>query len=119
MTKREIIIELIQEMSIGDAVMLHNEYCYETNRYDDEIFECDRFDEVFDGYTPTDISNRIHFGDYNPYAEYFTFNGYGNIHSVHKYEVFDHIYEDEIADYIIENDNDFGFDDIRDILDAE
>lgn len=37
--KVEAIKSIIENMSESDAMALHNEYCYETNDYDDEIIE--------------------------------------------------------------------------------
>ena len=118
MTKREKIIDLIQEMSIPDAVMLHNEYCYETNCYDDEIFDSDRLNEICEGQDAEWIIHRAYFGDYHPQADYIKFNGYGNFKSIFNYEIFEYIDEIEISEYILEHDEDFGYDDIRYILDA-
>lgn len=117
MTKAQKIIDLIQEMGISEQVTLHNEYCYKTNNPDDEIFDMDMFDEMLTGQEPSWIANRIHFGHYNPYNEYFTFNGYGNIETIPKYQISDYIYENDIANFIIDNDIDFDIDDIRYILD--
>lgn len=58
-----------------------------------ELFSMDEFDTVFEGYDPSYIANRIHFGEYNPVNEYFTFDGYGNIKTLNNYE-----YQELIAD---------------------
>ena len=117
MTKREKIIDLIQEMNKADAVALHNEYCYETNNFDDEIFDIDRLDEICSGQDAYWLACRIFYGDFNPNYDHFKFNGYGNLQSIAPYNVFVYIDETEIADYIIENDNDLYNNDIRYILD--
>ena len=117
MTKREKIIDLIQEMNKADAVVLHNEYCYATDSFDDEIFEIDRLDEICDGQDAHWMACRIFYGDFNPTADYFKFNGYGNLQSIFTYNIFDYIDECEIADFILEKDNDLCNDDIRFILD--
>lgn len=44
-----------------------------------ELFNMDEFEEVFRDYTPTQLATVIHFGEYNPMDEYFTFDGYSNI----------------------------------------
>ena len=119
MTKREKLIELIQEMSVADTVSLHNEYCYETNCYDNEIFDADRLDEICEGQSATWIMNRVHFGDYHPQANYIKFNGYGNFQSIFDYEIFEYIYEQDIVDYILEHDTNLNNDDIQEVLDNE
>lgn len=117
MTKREKLIDYIQEMNKADAVALHNEWCYETNNFDDEIFDIDRLDEICDAQDAYWMACRVFYGEFNPTYDYFKFNGYGNLQSIAYYSVFDYIDENEIADYLIENDEDFGYDDIRYILD--
>ena len=44
-----------------------------------DIYEMGEFEEVFRDYTPTQLATVIHFGEYNPMDEYFTFDGYSNI----------------------------------------
>lgn len=117
MTKKEKLIDLIQDMGYSEQMILHNEYCYKINNYDNEIFDMDSFDEIFDNYTPTQMANSVHFGQYNPGHEYFTFNGYGNIETIPKYQLSDYIDGVEITNYILENDIDFDNNDIRYILD--
>lgn len=117
MTKLEKIIDLIQEMNKPDVIALHNEYCYATNNYDDEIMDSDRLNEICNGQDAEWVANRVYFGEYHPQAEYIKFNGYGNFKSIFNYEVLDYIDENEIANYIIDNDIDFEIDNIRYILD--
>ena len=117
MTKREQLIDLIQEMNKPDAIALHNEYCYATNNFDNEIFDIDQLEEICQGQDAHWLACRIFYGDFNPNADYFKFNGYGNLQSIYTYNVFDYIYECEIADYILEHDENFYNDDIRSILD--
>lgn len=117
MTKREKLIDLIQEMNKPDAISLHNDYCYETSNFDDEIFDIDRLEEICDGRDAWWLACRIFYGDFNPNYDYLKFNGYGNLQSIATYNVLDYIDESEIADYIIENDEDFCNNDIRCILD--
>lgn len=117
MTKLEKLIDYIQELSTPAAVALHNEYCYATNNYDDEIFDNDNINEMCAGQDAYWIACRVFYGDYNPNSEYVKFNSYGNFQSIYNYNIFDYIDENEIANYIIDNDEDFGESDIRYILD--
>ena len=57
--KIEAIKNIIEDMDGSDAVALHNEWCYKTNNYDDEIIEMERFDEICEGMTPSDIARSI------------------------------------------------------------
>jgi len=105
-------------MYTEDLVAIHNEYVTSTNHYDDEIFGMDMFDELCNGMSPTDIAQRIYYGDFNITDAYFRFNGYAN------FESFDYaddeksgIYTNEIATYIDENEETFGNDEIDELLD--
>lgn len=60
---------------------------------ENEIFNMDEFEDVFRDYTPIQLATVIHFGEYNPSDDYFTFDGYGNIKTLNKFE-----YRDLIAD---------------------
>ena len=130
--KKQQLINLFKEMSECELVCVWNEYCYETNRYDDEILDAYRLEEIFNCEDILNILNRFYFGSdderentsANPNRNYFTFNGYGNIIS------FDFIYNsytdeflyvdvDDLADYILENENALYNDEIQDILDEE
>ena len=114
--KIEAIKSIIEDMDDSDAVALHNEYCYETNDYDDEIIEMERFDEICEGMTPSDIANRIFYGDFNPNHEYFHFNGYGNFESTN-YPT-DWIYPGDIAREIVDREESFRNDEIQEEIDS-
>lgn len=117
MTKREKLIDLLQNMNDSDMVGIHNEYCGMVNRCDDNIYDIDLFDEIMQGLDPYTIACRVAYGDFNGGYEYFRFNGYGNIESICKYDVERFIDINEIVDYILENDEDMGYNDILYILD--
>lgn len=117
MNKKEKLIDYLQELSDSELVYMHNEYCYSTNHYDDEIFLSDMFDEIFSSYEPWEIACKIHFGDFNPSYDYFKFNGYANIVSLHKWDIDKYVEIVDIVDYILENDVDFDDNNIRHVLD--
>ena len=114
--KVEAIKNIIEGMDESDAVALHNEYCYETNDYDDEIIEMERFDEICEGMTPSDIANHIFYGDFNPNHEYFHFNGYGNFEST-DYPT-DWIYPGDIAREVVDRECAFENDEIQEEIDS-
>ena len=114
--KVEAIKKIIACMGESDAVALHNEYCYETNDYDDEIIEMERFDEICEGMTPSDIARSIFYGDFNPNHEYFHFNGYGNFESTN-YPT-DWIYPGDIAREIVDREESFRNDEIQEEIDS-
>lgn len=114
--KVEAIKNIIEDMDDSDAVALHNEYCYETNDYDGEIIEMERFDEICEGMTPSDIANHIFYGDFNPNHEYFHYDGYGNFESTN-YPT-DWIYPGDIAREVIDRECSFENDEIQEEIDS-
>lgn len=114
--KVEAIKNIIEDMDDSDAVALHNEYCYETNNYDDEIIEMERFDEICEGMTPIEIANHIFYGDFNPNHEYFHYDGYGNFESTN-YPT-DWIYPGDIAREIVDREKSFENDEIQEEIDS-
>lgn len=114
--KVEAIKNIIEDMDESDAVALHNEYCYETNNYDDEIIEMERFDEICEGMTPSDIANHIFYGDFNPNHEYFHYDGYGNFESTN-YPT-DWIYPGDIAREVVDRECAFENDEIQEEIDS-
>ena len=73
---------------------------------------CD-FDVMMEGYTATELAERIYFGDFNPNDDYFYFNSYANLESINEYEMSDHfeMIIDEIIDSMLYNYNDIYIDD--------
>ena len=114
--KVEAIKNIIEGMDESDAVALHNEYCYETNNYDDEIIDMERFDEICEGMTPSDIANHIFYGDFNPNHDYFHYNGYGNFEST-DYPT-DWIYPGDIAREVVDRECSFENDEIQEEIDS-
>ena len=114
--KVEAIRSIIEGMDESDAVALHNEYCYKTNDYDDEIIEMERFDEICEGMTPSDIASSIVYGDFNPNHDYFHFNGYGNFESTDCPT--DWIYPGDIAREVVDRECSFENDEIQEEIDS-
>ena len=87
------LFEIVDEINSYDSSLQHLEFLY-----------MEDLDMYLNGLTPTDIANKIFFGDFNPNHEYFRFNGYGNLESFDQWELnkelFDNI--DEIIERIID-----------------
>lgn len=112
MTTKEKIIDFMQEeIPTLDLVLMHNTYCQETNNPDDEIFPMDMWEEIMDGYKSWDIATKVHFGTFNPFDEYFTFDGYGNIKTISKYAIESNLYLSDMAQWMIDNQEDLGYSD--------
>lgn len=129
----EKIMNIIKAMDDSEIVSLWNEYCYASNRYDDEIFDDYTLEEMINNSNEGGLYwvNRFYFGsdDYsengsaNPNRNYFQFDGYGNINSFdyvyNNYtNEFSYIYPEEMIDYMIENKESFGNDEIDEVLEA-
>ena len=77
------------------------------------LYNMDDFDEIMEGYTPTELAQRIFFGDFNINHDYFYFNGYANLESINEWEMqgyFEPII-DEIVDSMLYNYDDIYIDD--------
>ena len=130
---KEKLYNLFTEMEDSEIISAWNEYCYTTNRYDDEILDAYALEEWVNNCKDTiNVLNRFYFGSdeeregtsANPNRNYFTFNGYGNIISFDyiysKYnDEFYYIYIWVLIDYIIENNDALYNDDIQEILNTE
>ena len=87
------LFEIVSQINSYDSSLQHLEF-----------LDMEDLDIYLDGLTPTDIANKIFFGDFNPNHEYFRFNGYENLESFDEWELnkelFDNI--DEIIERIID-----------------
>lgn len=78
------------------------------------LYNMEDFDMVIgEGYTPTELAERIFFGDFNPNDDYFYFNSYANLESITENDMFDHfeMIIDEVVDSMIYNYDDLYIDD--------
>lgn len=114
--KEEKILEFLGNLSERYLYYLYNDYA-EHNCYEKFFDMAEDFDSVLDSDKPSDIANMIYYGDFRPNDEYFSFDGNGNLYS------FDYPSEqisfDELADCMIRDDKDFGWEEIREILDEK
>ena len=87
------LFEVVSQINSYDSSLQHLEF-----------LDMEDLDVYLEGLTPTDIANKIFFGDFNPNHEYFRFNGYENLESFDEWELnkelFDNI--DEIIERIID-----------------
>ena len=79
----DMLMELVQEVNSWDSSLDWLEY-----------IDMDLFDDYVSNLSPTDLANRIHFGDFNPNDDYFNFNAYANLVSWSQWE-----YEAELTTY--------------------
>ena len=87
------LFEIVSQINSYDSSLQHLDFLY-----------MEDLDMYLDGLTPTDIANKIFFGDFNPNHEYFRFNGIENLESFDEWELnkelFDNI--DEITERVID-----------------
>ena len=111
---REEVLEMLRDMDNWELIGIHNEYCGKVNYVDDRIYAMDELNEWYSDKDPLDILRDAYNGAFNPNDDWFRWNGYGNLESTDRPE--DWMDLDDIADYIVENDEDLGSKDIRDLL---
>lgn len=132
---KEKVMDVLKNMDDCDLVNIWNEYCYATNRYDDEILDSCRMEEYIETcedkmqllnmfYFGSDDMNNNEYASANPNRDYFCFNGYGNIVSFdyiyNQYtDEFYHMDAEELVDYIVENEESFYNNDIQEVLNDE
>lgn len=94
----EIIERALDITTAGELVDIWNGYCLE-NRYTDQIIETmDRFDEIADGLTPTEILEK--FRDIDPNDPYFVLTIYGGESFT---DPAGYIYLSDLVDHIANN----------------
>ena len=105
MSKTEQVIEVLTQMSVDDIRSIVTTI----NSEDDSLYRLqvnymDDFDEITKYYTPTDIANKIYFGDFKIIDDYFRFDGIENLESFDEYELAE-FYKtniEEIAERVVE-----------------
>lgn len=120
MEKVRKIEALLDDMDMNEIVPIWNEYCDAVNDPDNRIEDMYEFDDLMHGTEPTRLALLIYYGDFNPNADWFAFDGYGNLVS------FDFADDKnspvstlDMAEYAMENDTDLGSALIRELLDEE
>lgn len=115
--KKQAIIDIINDMNDDGMICVWDNYKRVTSDSDGYIYRVDEIDEALESTQPWEILRMGFYGDFRPTDAFFKFDGYGNLKSFNYLS--DEIYADEIAEYCIGNNEDFGSDEIREILDEE
>lgn len=84
---------------------------------DNAIYPMDDFDDVLDGFEPWEIARAAYYGEFCPTNDYFRLNVYGNLESTNNPYNEGWVDLDELARYAVDNDEDFGTSEIRELLD--
>lgn len=96
-------LKIIEGADVYELAAAYSEYmAEELNDPDNALYDAEEFDDLMTGFTPSALADMILYGDYALAAEFFTFDGYGNIESVHVSGVVDYIIsrltDDELKD---------------------
>lgn len=91
MTEKKAL-EILGSADVYDLAAAYSEYvAEECNDPDSALYDVDEFDDLMTGFTPSALADMIRYGEYSSAAEFFTFDGYGNIESVHASDVVDFV----------------------------
>lgn len=93
LTIEEAMIETGKELL--DYFSIENCAAYLSDEGIYDIFDMSELDYMLESYTPREIADMVNYGKhFSTNDEYFTFDGYNNLYSMHYYE-----YEAEVMDY--------------------
>ena len=88
----EKAMRIIDNADVYELAAAYSEYMAEDlSDPDNALYNADEFDDLMTGLTPSALADMVRYGDYSSSAEFFTFDGYGNIKSVHVSDVVDYI----------------------------
>lgn len=111
MTLIDRIRDYLDALDVDTLITMHNE----TADADDRVYEMGEAEDVLYGIEPLRVAAMVYYGDFCPARSYFWFNGYGNLESSDFLP--DVVSTWDLARHIVEDDDDLGDDEIRDILD--
>lgn len=80
-TKKAMTKESLKERDTEDLIAAYNNYLEDNNSCDDEIYLPDDFEEILSYFNGFELLNKASYGDYNPQAYAYGFDGYANIKS--------------------------------------
>lgn len=89
---REQAEEIWKDMYIYEVISEYNHYVSDVMNFsDEEIFDMDDIDYLIEDIPPMDLIKMVVYGDVRLTDEYFTFDGYGNMQTISKDDLFDFI----------------------------
>lgn len=106
MTRYEMIYDYLKDAYEEDVQIMWNQKEAAENGTL-FIYRSNDFDDILSGESPSGIALKIFNGNFNPNDYYFIFNGYNNLESSNYLDTF--VSYDELAQYIDDNDETFGF----------
>ena len=115
MTKEERLQNIIDNMEDAELISAWNERCDSYSYYEDHIYYMSEIDELFYDVKVSEFLSNLA-DDFRVGDDYFK-DGVWGIESFD--DIYDVINDDDLIEYIINEDDDLGNDDIREILDEE
>lgn len=104
MEKIQAIINIIKNNwsneEIADA---WNFRCDEKGYMDERIEYMDTFDELFSGYKPSEIAEKVYRREFCTGDDFYAFNGYGNLESFSDVDDYSRFSYEELAEYLVDN----------------
>ena len=117
MSKYEKIMNLLKEEGPGTLMWINNTYC-EKNRYDNYIYSMNSIEEMLEGCSLRRVLRKVAHKDFNIRDRFFQMTATKFV-SFDDIEDGDQMYFDDIVRCIIDNDDDLGDVEIREILEEE
>lgn len=115
------ISEYICKLPYEKAISLYNDYCKKVDKLECRIYGMNEFNKMVEDYLPLEIMFMCDSGGFYPHDQYFWFNECGDISSG-DYPIQDQespVSIGDIVKFIIVNDDDFGNEEIRKLLDED
>ena len=77
----ETVKDLIDCASYYEIVEIYRN-CVNEGVFDEEVFDMCDLDKHLNGLAPSKVALMVVYGNFNPYDNYFKFDGYGNLESL-------------------------------------
>ena len=98
---------LLNDVSLIESI-ISEVYCNNGELENLVFYSMEELDDILDGFSPTQIANMIHYGEFSPVDSYVRFDGYGNLESLSQWDLEDEYrtYIDEIVEALLRNKDD-------------
>lgn len=107
--------DYLDSLDVETLVAYHNHVESETGG-DNLVYPMDDAGDVLACFHPVNIAAMVYYGSFCPVHKFFWFNGYGNLDSSDF--LLNVVFTSDLARYIVDEDDDCGDDEIREILDS-
>ena len=111
LTTKEEAIEWLRNNVEEMSQLVAEVNAYDGSLYDYEFIDMNEFNEYTRALEPYDLALKIHYGEFNPNEDYFSFDSYENLVSFDEYERVGYLRDnaEEIYERIIENKDSIGW----------